>query len=619
MNGDDIPVDSLAPKPANASLSSYKNGIFVKNQWMCNCTPRLPGVLNKVRKMGKNEGRQFWTCSKKSGPRSGCSFFIWIEEARDRERKAVLVNGQMPPNKQTPSRTFKQTKISDSFARGKAGEGPSTKKSSSSIAAKGKAPVIFKEQDAEGLNGGAEDDAISIPSDIGNDAGDDSPNRFDTDSDGDTHFEDALGELNQDDNFSVPANGAPSPPLNPQSLPDADEPSEGPRKIARTKSNTSPSKHLLDSPSATTGASNIPPSTESTVADTPPIAYQYPDTRSMSSSAKERYARQWVFDSVDPVHFPDLEHLIQADMARGPVHLPPVPEPSGIGSSVSSSRLPASDPDNPLGPRSGVSRNGSHTGGLLSNASYTTAPSNGALPLEGKAVPTGLLAPSTPRRYTGIPGSPSSSIANLPVDITDEIFEVLKRAGGPLHPDFAQDIREILKKSYGKQRGYYIGREMARRERDELSLQLERWQQGHSENTNRGPLMPPPMTPGQSFIPATQSFVSPSQSFVPPPSLPFVPSTPTPLRNGSQSFNTKEAEKLRAQNAGLRKTIDTLRQDVKNAKQLASLHEESLAECGHENNQLHNQVTMLTKEIMGLKDQIKKSSGKNGEGSEKSK
>ncbi|KAK6504146.1 hypothetical protein TWF506_002354 [Arthrobotrys conoides] len=574
--------------------------------------------------MGKNEGRQFWTCSKKSGPRPGCGFWMWIEEAKDRERKALMVNGQMPPNKGTPSRRLRQTKISDSFHPGKAGEGSFSKKSISSTG-KGKAAVGCKEAELE-----EDEDVISIPSDIENNPEEGVTYHLDTDSDGDTQFEDAVGEPVQDYNVGASANRVPSPTVNPQHPPDdvpSDESSDGPRKIARTKNNTSPSKHLLDS-LTTMSAFHIPPSTQSTVADTPPIAYQNPENRSMSTAAKERYARQWDFDNVDPVSFPDLGPYL-----KRPAPPPPVLQPNGVGSLASGSGVPTFDPANPLRPRSGDSANGmhsgafpnsSHAGRVLSNASYTTALQSRSVPLEGKAVPNGLLAPSTPQRYPGIPGTPGSSMADLPIDVTDEVFAVLKHADAPLDPNFFQDIREILKKSFGKQRGYYMSREMARRERDKLRLQIEQQQQQQSYNENRGQSMPPPITPMQSFIPATQSFPSSSQSFgppptdsfaAPPPSQSFVPSTPTPIRNGSQSSNTKEAAMLRAQNENLRHTVETLRKEVKNAKELASLHSNSLAEYGHENNELHNQITKLTREIMELKSQIKKLSAANGEGS----
>ncbi|KAF3170873.1 hypothetical protein TWF788_010044 [Orbilia oligospora] len=369
-----------------------------------------------------------------------------------------MVNGQMPPNKGSPSRPLRQTKISDSFRPGKSSEGSFTKSSLQTSTAKGKTPVRFKEMYLE-------EDAISIPSDIENDPEEGVPYHLDTDSDGDTQFEDALGEPVQDDDdddddSSAPVNGVPSSTVNPQHLPDdapSEESFEGPRKIARTKNNTSPSKHLLDSPAAMS-VSHIPPSTESTVADN--IAYQNPDMRSMSSAAKERYARQWDFDSVDPVSFPDLGPYLER-----PVPSPPVLRPHAAGSSTSNSKVPSLDPANPLGPRSGGStngihtnelQNGSHAGRVMSDASYTTALQSRILPLEGKAVPNGLLAPSTPQRYTGIPGSPGSSMADQPVDVTDEIFAVLKHADAPLDPNFFQDIREILKKSFGKQRGYYM-------------------------------------------------------------------------------------------------------------------------------------------------------------------
>ncbi|KAK6505526.1 hypothetical protein TWF481_007421 [Arthrobotrys musiformis] len=573
-NGEDIAVDSPAHKSPH---STQKNGIFVKNQWMCNCTPRLPAALNKVRKMGKNEGRGFWTCSKNSGPRSGCGFYLWIEEAREREKRALLVAGQLPSKTATPSRRLRQTKISESFQRGKPSEWSSFKKPSLSESAKGKSSVVRFEEE---VNGEPEADCISIPSDIENAAGDNVPIDLDTDSGGDTQFEDALDAIRSPTFVRPPLPQEPS-----------DDPSEGPRKIARTKNNTSPSKHLLDQ-SVNMSVSHMPyPSTESTVADTPPIMLQqqHVDTRSMATSAQERCARQSEFDNVDPVAFPNLQPLLEADKGKKPVPAPWTN--STVRPSASSTKLPTADPANPMGPGSTSPKgvNGHHP-----MAPPNSASTSGKTPLEEKTVPNGLLVPSTPQKSVGTSGTPGSSLIDRPVDITSEVFGVLGRAEVSLHLDDSQDLREILKKSYGKQVGYYTSRDRARKDLAELRRRFH--QQSHDENEVS--VVQAPATPSQSFAPA-------SQSFGPPSSQSFVPESPL-LDPPTPSSNTKEAAMLRGRNTSFRKTIETLRKELVNAKKLSETHLESVSEYHHENEKLHKTIASLQREIRGLKEQIKK-------------
>ncbi|KAK6532989.1 hypothetical protein TWF281_007155 [Arthrobotrys megalospora] len=424
MNGD--VVDSPAPKAANASDSTQKNGIFVKNQWMCNCTPRLPGVLKTVRKMGKNEGRQFWSCSKYSGPRVGCGFWLWFEEARDRELISLRVNGQMPTKTVTPSRPFRQTKISDSFLRSKTGESSSGKKPLFSSLGKGKAPVSvrFEDENLEPSKGGSQVDAISILSDGSED---DAEGELSIIFDEDIElFEEALEEPAQDNNnISVPANGNLGPNVNRQ-LQD-DEPSEdGPRKIARTENNTSPSKHLLPEQAKMSApqSSFEPPSTGDTVADTPSTYLQGLDIR--STATREQFARQEEYNNVDPVAFPDLRPYLNQNKNKKPINLPPA-STSG-SSSVPTFVVQSTESANPLGPRTGA----------LSNSVQSF---NRPQPLTEHSLPNGVPFPATPNhKYAGIPGTPSSRTADDVVDVTDEVFGILKKAGVRLQPSYVADI-----------------------------------------------------------------------------------------------------------------------------------------------------------------------------------
>ncbi|KAK6338205.1 hypothetical protein TWF730_002279 [Orbilia blumenaviensis] len=349
--------------------------------------------------MGKNEGRQYWACSKFSGARPGCNFWIWIEEAREREYKALLVNGQMPTKTATPSRPLRQIKISESFHRSKAGEASSAKKSSLSAPTEKikPPPVRVTDENSKPLKGGAHIDTISIPSDI-EEAGEgniDVNTAIDLDADGDIElYEDAVGVQQQDSNLSAHANGILDPALrpntfddqNPSGAPEDEPPAEGPRKIARTKNNTSPSKHLLAAAAPNMSIQHFSfQSTASTVVDPP------------YTSAQERSMREEEFDRVEPVPYPtypDLQHLIDSDKGKAPIQVHQGYESRATGPSFISSKFPSWDVNNPMGPHIGAFPQGSDLGSRPNgvgtetrpNGVNTIRPSNGT---HAKALPSG--------------------------------------------------------------------------------------------------------------------------------------------------------------------------------------------------------------------------------------
>ncbi|KAH8676276.1 hypothetical protein BX600DRAFT_508440 [Xylariales sp. PMI_506] len=93
-----------------------ENGYFTKGQWHCNCKPRLPAVQFQVRRESANKGRWFWTCQiprtkGKTGNPANCGFFLWDDEAKQREKGAVLNNSRTEPS---PRKKLVQTTLSAS-------------------------------------------------------------------------------------------------------------------------------------------------------------------------------------------------------------------------------------------------------------------------------------------------------------------------------------------------------------------------------------------------------------------------------------------------------------------------------------------------------------------------
>jgi len=75
--------------------STRIKGLFADGIWHCDCTPRLPAEHFKVKKVGKNQGRWFYTCQQQEPKR--CDFFMWDEDAKPREEAAVLSGSRTEP------------------------------------------------------------------------------------------------------------------------------------------------------------------------------------------------------------------------------------------------------------------------------------------------------------------------------------------------------------------------------------------------------------------------------------------------------------------------------------------------------------------------------------------
>lgn len=61
----------------------------MEGQWLCDCNPRLPALYLQVKKESANKGKWFYTCQGRK-----CKFFLWADEAKARERGAVLNNSR---------------------------------------------------------------------------------------------------------------------------------------------------------------------------------------------------------------------------------------------------------------------------------------------------------------------------------------------------------------------------------------------------------------------------------------------------------------------------------------------------------------------------------------------
>ncbi|KAI1415979.1 hypothetical protein F5Y13DRAFT_155802 [Hypoxylon sp. FL1857] len=95
-----------APSTPSSSRAPVK-GLFRNGVWHCNCIPRLPAVLLQVRKDTPNKGRSFYTCQKDKDKKNKCDFFLWAEDAYEREIGSVLTNARSEVEG-TPSRKPKK-------------------------------------------------------------------------------------------------------------------------------------------------------------------------------------------------------------------------------------------------------------------------------------------------------------------------------------------------------------------------------------------------------------------------------------------------------------------------------------------------------------------------------
>ncbi|KAK6336404.1 hypothetical protein TWF696_001963 [Orbilia brochopaga] len=239
-------------RPSAISPSGHKNGIFVKNRWMCNCSPRLPAVNNKVRKQGNNSGRQFWACSKGSAgdQKSGCGFFLWREEAKIREQKALSSAGQ-PSNTATPSRKLHQKKISEFAGLHKPGKVANVKHNGDNADISKESKVVICLSDS-------------------------------TDTDDDPQPEPRNRKNKHSDEEKEKAEA------------------DAPRKAARTPKNTSPSKlKLLEESMASTTSFT---STSTIPDETPSSRLRKLDLSTPSSKARLQAEQQ--FDNITPVRRP---------------------------------------------------------------------------------------------------------------------------------------------------------------------------------------------------------------------------------------------------------------------------------------------------------------------------
>lgn len=82
-------------------------GKFIDGIWHCDCDPRMPAEHFQTKNGGANHGRWFFTCQKPQPKR--CKFFLWDDEAKQREKAVVLSNARSEENSksatQTPTKT----------------------------------------------------------------------------------------------------------------------------------------------------------------------------------------------------------------------------------------------------------------------------------------------------------------------------------------------------------------------------------------------------------------------------------------------------------------------------------------------------------------------------------
>ncbi|KAI9710740.1 MAG: hypothetical protein M1820_002573 [Bogoriella megaspora] len=113
----------------------YK-GIFENGIWRCDCNPRLPADHRKTQKDAGNKGRWFYTCPKPQSKK--CKFFLWEDDAKLREKGAVLSNSRnesASTSRNQQSLSFQKSPLSRGSlpsppaSRSKPGSSPSANKS----------------------------------------------------------------------------------------------------------------------------------------------------------------------------------------------------------------------------------------------------------------------------------------------------------------------------------------------------------------------------------------------------------------------------------------------------------------------------------------------------------
>ncbi|KAI0164837.1 hypothetical protein GGR57DRAFT_213793 [Xylariaceae sp. FL1272] len=98
-----MPSPQSSP-PTSSAIERSNKGVLRGGVWHCNCSPRLPAVVRTVVKPNENNGRRFYVCpvGQKEGNR--CNFYLWSEDAREREKNSLKTNNRSemksPPKKQ---------------------------------------------------------------------------------------------------------------------------------------------------------------------------------------------------------------------------------------------------------------------------------------------------------------------------------------------------------------------------------------------------------------------------------------------------------------------------------------------------------------------------------------
>ncbi|ROV90882.1 hypothetical protein VSDG_08030 [Cytospora chrysosperma] len=73
--------------PSKPYSASKKKGLLEDGQWLCDCTPRQPAICLTVKKETKNKGKRFYLCQERN-----CEMFLWEDQAKARERDALLLH-----------------------------------------------------------------------------------------------------------------------------------------------------------------------------------------------------------------------------------------------------------------------------------------------------------------------------------------------------------------------------------------------------------------------------------------------------------------------------------------------------------------------------------------------
>lgn len=93
------------------SQAQSPRGLFENGTWLCDCNPRVPAIHFQVKKVGPNKGRWFYTCQKQKDDPTCCKLFLWDDDAKPREERALLSNNRTEPGRavETPSKPQRHT------------------------------------------------------------------------------------------------------------------------------------------------------------------------------------------------------------------------------------------------------------------------------------------------------------------------------------------------------------------------------------------------------------------------------------------------------------------------------------------------------------------------------